>query len=75
MQRLEFSGAVRPIHGSLSVKRLRNIAEGEVLPLKYLMNLYVNELSVPALCTHQGPRSQMSRHSPSVIKSSDVGKV
>lgn len=35
----------------------------------------MNELSVPSLCTHQGPRIQMSLHSPSVIKSSDVGKV
>ena len=52
-----------------------HLAEGEVLPLKFVMNLYVNELTVSALCTHQVPRSQMSLHSPSVIKSSDVGKV
>jgi len=28
MQRLEVSGAVRPIHGSLGVKRLRNFIQG-----------------------------------------------
>jgi len=39
------------------------------------MNLYMNELTVSALCTRQVPRSQMSLHSASVIKSSDVGKV
>ena len=42
MQRLEVSGAVRPIYGSLGVKRLREVAE---VPsdsfLKSLCQLYI----------------------------------
>ena len=48
MQRLEVSGAVRPIYGSLGVRRLRLILVMSVFPLFILNVMY---LSLIAVCT------------------------
>ena len=49
MQRLEVSGAVRPIYGSLGVKRLTNVMHKIFFYNKFLIRLYMFR----ALCTHQ----------------------
>ena len=48
MQRLEVSGAVRPIYGSLGVKRLTNLMHKIFFYNKFLIRLYMFR----ALCTH-----------------------
>ena len=48
MQRLEVSGAVRPIYGSLGVKRLTNLMHIISFYNKFIIRLYMFR----ALCAH-----------------------
>ena len=58
MQRLEVSGAVRPIYGSLGVKRLKPLYPGSIWNLKPNFSEGLSEMTVCLSLSLQGVITQ-----------------